>query len=571
MGCSDTRVKQEESVKIKVQKPDQSNDISCEPINNTDNSNNALNFNKNKKGKNNAIKDDNNKIDDAKNIPETKRDDINQIDINIDTKEKIEPLNKSEAPNVFKTNDKNKKIEGFYSKYDINNDYYLFCPDCKDKIPYIEKVAYNEDVDDFNIKYKCNCSNESDNSPLNQMISTEKPKNLCEKHNKEQLILFCKICRKTFCKLCNKQHKNHVKEKFISKENGESIINIVNEKKDKIKGIEIINKIIENLLKDDEISEILNMEDVEDNISDISFEDNTKEERQKGDKEYICSNTIKGHEDKVVSLVILRSGYVATGSYDSTVRIWDIEQGACVKIIQEIGSVICLLEFESFKLLTGTSECNIGLWDINDDKEEEICNFLGHQLWVNCLEKCDDNYFASGSNDSTIIIWDYNERKDIKTIKAHDDCVLCLIKLKNGNLCSGSADFYIKIWDWKNGVCLSSIKAHENWVKCLCQFDDDILLSGSDDRTIKIWKNEQCMATLNGHINSIRALCKIDDNFFASGSFDNNINIWDYKKQMIVQVLKGHTSNVTCLAKFKKNSLISCSTDYTIKLWEEQK
>jgi hypothetical protein len=179
MGCSDTRVKQEESVKIKVQKPDQSNDISCEPINNTDNSNNELTFKKNKKGKNSTNKDGNNKTDEPKkNIPETKRDDINQIDINIDTKEKIEPLNKSEAPNVFKTNDKNKKIEGFYSKYDNNNDYYLFCPDCKDKIPYIEKVKYSEDVDNFNIKYKCNCSNELDNSPLNQMISTEKPPNL---------------------------------------------------------------------------------------------------------------------------------------------------------------------------------------------------------------------------------------------------------------------------------------------------------------------------------------------------------------------------------------------------------
>lgn len=556
MGCSDSAVKEgNENNKNKINNNNNSTPEDIKTKTSLQKPENASQLKLTKKPVTNK----------GKNNMDNKND--KEIDINNDTNTNTKPKDpvSPEAPPI-KDVYTEKIIEGFYSKYDINNDYYLCCPDCKQNIPYIENINYREDDNDFEVKYRCNCNcnNKEDYSLLHFMISPESPSNLCENHDKEQLIAFCKMCGKSFCKLCSKAHINHDKDHFISKENGELVIKIVNEKKNKVKGIEILIKIIEKLLKNDEIFEI---QDIEGGFSD----DNISFDEQNNINDYYCSSTIKGHKDKVVSLIILQSGYVATGSYDSTIRIWIIEEGVCVKVIQEVGSVICLLEFETNIILSGTSQCNIGLWAINnDDEETAIYNYLGHELWVNCLAKCDDKHFASGSNDNTIIIWDYNERKEIKKFKAHDDCVLCLILLKNGNLCSGGADSYIKFWDWNNGLCINSIKAHSNWVKCLCQFDDDILLSGSDDRTIKVWKNYECISTLDGHINSIRALCKINENFFASGSFDNNINIWDYQKQKIVQVLKGHTSNITCLAQLSKNIIISCSTDYTIKLWEKK-
>ena len=58
---------------------------------------------------------------------------------------------------------------------------------------------------------------------------------------------------------------------------------------------------------------------------------------------YKCIKTLVGHEDKVVSLIQLNSGHIATGSYDCFVRIWDIETGECILKFDEIGYVFLFI------------------------------------------------------------------------------------------------------------------------------------------------------------------------------------------------------------------------------------
>ena len=294
------------------------------------------------------------------------------------------------------------------------------------------------------------------------------------------------------------------------------------------------------------------------NINDSNYVNNHK---------YKCIKTLEGHENKIVSLIQLNSGNIATGSYDYSVRIWDIEKWECILLFYEIGYVFCLLEFEPKMLLTGTSENSIGLWNLNNPNDS-IHNFNKHLLWVNCLVKCDEKFFASASNDANIFIWDYYNKICVAELLGHTDCILALIKLNDGNLCSGSADNTIKIWDWKNRCCMMELKSHTKWVKCLCQLKDGTLLSGSDDKTIKIWQKYQCSNTLEGHRHAIRGLCQIDDNHFASASFDNSIMIWDINTKTNIQTLKEHKSNVICIIKLKDNRLASSSSDMTIKIWE---
>ena len=70
-------------------------------------------------------------------------------------------------------------------------------------------------------------------------------------------------------------------------------------------------------------------------------------------------------EDKIVSLIHLESGDIATGSNDYKVRILSIKADVCILSFGEFGTVFCLLEFMSKKLLVGTSGNNIGLWDLD--------------------------------------------------------------------------------------------------------------------------------------------------------------------------------------------------------------
>ena len=351
---------------------------------------------------------------------------------------------------------------------------------------------------------------------------------------------------------------------------------ILGNKNDNNNNINNINDISSNNNNNNNENDNANQSKI-DNIIDINQNDQI-DNQPTYLKEYENTKTIKGHERRISSLIALESGYIATGSYDSSIKIWDItKEGdqALIKVKYSVGYVLCLLEFKRDELIIGNSENCIDIFDLNDGKEDAIvARYVEHKLYVNALVKCDDTHFASASNDATIIIWEYNDRpgniKKQSVLEGHSDCILTMILLSDGRLCSGSADHDIRIWDWKNSSCTNYFRAHDNWIKYLLQFDDKILLSSSDDKAIKIWdENYNEIGKFEGHEAAVRTLCKIDDNYFASGGFDNKIKIWDFKNKKCVQTLEGHMSNVLCIIKYN-DKLISSSCDRTIKIWEQK-
>ena len=348
-----------------------------------------------------------------------------------------------------------------------------------------------------------------------------------------------------------------------------------------------INFMLENYIKKFTVNN--NIPELNSNVNEIIKKYNVQEKELKFKYDYNFINTtkesleinlnqayqtFKGHTEKIVALIQLSSGKLASGSYDKTIRVWNIHILYEEKIINENGKVFCLLEFEKDKLLCGTSRNMINLWDLNSNENKCISSFIGHGLWVNCLVKCNENYFASASNDRTIKIWDYYNKTIIQNLIGHKDCVLSLILLRNNNLCSGSADNTIKIWDWENGTCIKTLEGHQGWVKSVFELHNEILLSGSGDKTIKIWKDYENIKVLYKHEHAVRTFCQINNNYFASGSFDSTIKIWNINSWKCVKTLYGHQSNVLCLIPINNlvednyYTIASCSNDKTIKIWK---
>jgi hypothetical protein len=296
------------------------------------------------------------------------------------------------------------------------------------------------------------------------------------------------------------------------------------------------------------------------------------EEENKSMKKYKCTKTWKGHTNKILSLIELNSEseFIVTGSWDKKIIVWKIaDEPVIFKNLETNGIIKCLLEFEKNIILFGNGN-NIGLWNLALADNKYSFNFSGHKKEVNCLAKCNHNYFASCSDDQTIIIWDYHGKNKFRTIEAHNGKILCLIKLKNGNLCSGGDDLSIKYWDWERGECVGTIpNAHDKMISCLLEKENEDLLSGSYDTTIKLWKGDVILRNIDSHEDTIAALCQIDNIYIASGSFDKNIKIWNINNLECFQSLSGHNDKISCLIKLKNNnSLVSCSYDGIIKIWE---
>ena len=283
-------------------------------------------------------------------------------------------------------------------------------------------------------------------------------------------------------------------------------------------------------------------------------------------KNFNCKKTIK-EPDIITFLIELNNKKLMSGSSNGNMKIWNLYNFEFELLIKEDKKILCLLEFEPNMVLCGTQSKSINLWNLNNPNEK-IDSFKGHLLSVNCLVKCNDKYFASASNDKDIRIWNYSLRKCERILKGHTNNIFCLIKSHNNLIYSGSADKTVKRWNWEKGECEGTF-CIQSWVKSLCQLSDGRIISGSDDKIIQIWYNYKQIMTFIGHKDSIKCLCNIDNSYLASGSFDKTIKIWDLKNGECLQTLEEHNDKVICLLKHSLGYLISCSNDRTIKFWKQ--
>ncbi len=149
---------------------------------------------------------------------------------------------------------------------------------------------------------------------------------------------------------------------------------------------------------------------------------------------------------------------------------------------------------------------------------------------------------ASGSEDTTIRIWDHETNQYERTLKGHTGAITGLAFDSRGTiLASCSADMSAKLWDINTFNCTKTLKGHDHTISCI-QFNasGDALITGSRDQTIKFWEvnTGYCTKTLTGHTDWIKTISvSLDGMYLASGGVDQNILVWQLSTGTIVQVL----------------------------------
>lgn len=170
-------------------------------------------------------------------------------------------------------------------------------------------------------------------------------------------------------------------------------------------------------------------------------------------------------------------------------------------------------------LASGSEDYTIKIWDWElGELERTIKGHTKAVLDVDFGGPRGNTLLASCSSDLTIKLWDpSDEYKNIRTLPGHDHSVSAVRFIPSGAagapstgnlLVSASRDKTLRIWDVSTGYCVKTIRGHADWVRDVCPSPDGrYLLSAGNDQTARLWDislaNPESKLTLVGHEHTI--------------------------------------------------------------------
>lgn len=154
---------------------------------------------------------------------------------------------------------------------------------------------------------------------------------------------------------------------------------------------------------------------------------------------------LNGHTDSVRA--IAGSGNVlVSGSYDHTVRVWNISTGENTFVLRGHREKVYSIGYspELQKAASGSMDFNVRVWCTTTG--ECLFNLEGHNSLVGLLE-ISPNYIISGAADSTLRIWSAETGQCMSVLSGHQAAISCFHHDPKLNRIVSGSDGGVKLWE----------------------------------------------------------------------------------------------------------------------------
>ena len=140
------------------------------------------------------------------------------------------------------------------------------------------------------------------------------------------------------------------------------------------------------------------------------------------------------------------------------------------------------------RIVSGSNDTSVRVWDASTGVEQK--ELKGHTARVNLVAfSSDGTRIVSGSHDKSVLVWDALTGMKLKELKGHTHYVNSVAFSSDGTqIVSGSWDKSVRVWDASTGVELKELKGHTGWVMSVAFSSDGTrIVSGSTDNSVRVW------------------------------------------------------------------------------------
>ncbi|KAG9237341.1 mitochondrial division protein-like protein 1 [Amylocarpus encephaloides] len=259
---------------------------------------------------------------------------------------------------------------------------------------------------------------------------------------------------------------------------------------------------------------------------------------------------IKAHGDLVTALDFdVPFGTMVTSALDDSVRVWDLNAGRCIGLLEGHTASVRTLQVEDNIVATGSMDATIRLWDLSKayyDPPDNRINKDGDD---------EEDPLAFGEEEDQQFDPPVGTMRDcpLFTLEAHVDEVTAL-HFKGDTLISGSADKTLRQWDLEKGRCVQTLDVM--WAAAQAS-----AIMGSNEGA---WRSTGKVADASA---DFVGAVQVFDAALACGTADGMVRLWDLRSGQVHRSLVGHTGPVTCL-QFDDMHLVTGSLDRSIRIWD---